>query len=139
MICKIAIVDSGIDLTVHKNIIGFVDFTKNNKEISNDIYDSNGHGTKCVSVISKVNPSVEFFVVKILNDQNRCDSKSLLEALKYLLDVDVNIINMSLATNDLTYYKEYSEICNQLYSQGKIIIAALSNNRKKVYLLFYHL
>lgn len=124
--CKIAIVDSGIDLDFYKNhVIKYVEYTENTGDESE--YDSNGHGTLCCSTMLSINPDIQFVVIKILNEKNLCSDERLLRALNLLKDVDVDIINLSLSTYSMAFSEQYKKIVADLAAQGKVIIAAAAN------------
>ena len=127
--CKIALVDSGVDLELYEeSVVEYVDFYEG-KELP-FVCDTNGHGTLCCSALLTMNPEAELFIIKVLNRQNKCSSERLLLALKYLLETDVNIINLSLSTDSLEYTDKYRSVISKLLKQGKIILAAVPNNRK---------
>ncbi|MCR2043149.1 S8 family serine peptidase [Anaerosalibacter massiliensis] len=131
---KVAIVDSGIDLDntyLTKYIIkgkSFILDESNRKIIEgNDIRDSYGHGTSCAYTILRQNESVEIFPIKILNSLGRTSSKCLLEGLKFLIDTDIKLINISLATVNFDREKEFIDICKELIDRNKIIVASMDN------------
>lgn len=136
-IANIAIVDSGID-TGNKgfnNILGGVCFEYNLKEesviYSSNYHDENGHGTLCSSVIKKLMPNAGMFIVKILNEDAKTNSRVLIESLKYLLNTNIRLINLSIATVEEDFKHELNEICDLLYKNGKIIICSLDNKSNK--------
>lgn len=131
MPCKIALIDSGINLNLYQEkIVEFIDFENEEKENDNFIDDVNGHGTLCCSTILKTNCDVELIAVKVLDESNRCSSETLLSALEQLIEMDVNIINLSLCTSDLQYVDKYRKLVDKLMLQKKIIVAAKSNKDK---------
>ena len=100
--CRIAIIDSGIDLDFYENnVIKYVEYTEETGDESE--YDSNGHGTLCCSTMLSINPAIQFVVIKILNEKNLCSDERLLRALNLLKDVDVDIINLSLSTYSMVF------------------------------------
>ncbi|WMM26562.1 S8 family serine peptidase [Tissierella sp. MB52-C2] len=132
---NVVIIDSGIDINnkdFSECIIGGLSFEyDNNKElvIKKDSYnDENGHGTFCASMIQRVSSNVNIFVVKILNKEAETHSKALIEALKYIKNIDIRVVNLSVATINEKYKNELYKVCNELYKQGKIIICSLENS-----------
>lgn len=126
MICKIALVDSGLDVNLYKNYITeFIDFGQNEEEPF--IGDTNGHGTLCCSAILAVNPQVEIIAVKVLNEHNKCSSPNLILALEQLTDTNVDIINLSLSSDATEYLEDYRKVTDKLQRQNKVILAATSN------------
>ncbi len=103
---------------------------KNGNIYYDDCYeDVNGHGTSCISTINRYTKNVEFYPIKILDKIGRSNINILVTAMELLLDVDVDIINISLSSNETILSKELAIIIDKLTEQGKIIVAAASNNR----------
>ncbi|WP_312754161.1 S8 family peptidase [Rummeliibacillus suwonensis] len=100
---NIAIIDSGIDYTHeefkgkidHKNSYNFIDNSKN-------ILDNNGHGTMVAGVIcadkliNGVYHQSNLIICKI-TDYSHYKFRLLLRALKYAIDLNVHIINLSMS------------------------------------------
>lgn len=133
-----AIIDSGIDMenNLFENyIIDGISFRYNPKTgivTDNDVYtDENGHGTSCASLIKRIAPDIGFYIVKILNKDAETHSKALLQALKHLLEKDIRLINLSLATVEEIFAEEIKEVCNLLKQRGKIIVCSLDNRNNK--------
>lgn len=129
---KVAILDTGIDKTheyLKDNIIGGISFEPDDKYIliSDDYEDDNGHGTACASIIKKEFKDVEIFAIKVLNKDGKSNIQILEEALKYLLDKDIKIINLSLSVIESEGVEDLKIICDKLTSQGKIIVCSLAN------------
>lgn len=122
---KIAIVDSGIDLYKDK-VIQHLDFSKNRSE--NRI---NNHGNLCCSALLSINSDVEIYDIKVLNEFNCCSTTILLEALEYINNTEIDIINLSLASHQKGYINKYKTVIKQLCDNGKVIVASLSNNGQK--------
>lgn len=133
---KIAILDTGIDVNheyLKDNIIGGIAFESkgNSILISDDYNDDNGHGTSCASIIKKEFEDVEIFAVKILDKEGESNIQVLEESLRYLLDLDIKIINLSLSVIDSNDIYDLKKICDQLIEQGKIIVCSLANGYEK--------
>ena len=73
-------------------------------------------------------PETEIIPIKVLDKNLKCTSYKLIETLKKLLDMEVDIINLSLSTSNNKEFFEISEVCRQLTEQGKIIVASKANN-----------
>lgn len=127
----IAIIDSGIeyDLPFQRKKIGGISFyiKNNNLYSSNNILDECGHGTNCAYIINKYCPDAMLYIIKIIDSTSKCSSLLLFEALKHLVKVDVNIINISLSVNGKNFADEISKVITKLHSQGKYIIASVEN------------
>lgn len=127
MICRVAIIDSGINEFYDDKI-----FNKYSC-VGGDYYDYNGHGTKCVSIIEKIAPDTEFTVIKLLNENLQCSVHYLYEALTFMLDMDIDIINLSLSTANLSQFQKIDNVCKELHRQGKILVSSKANNGEVSY------
>ena len=66
-----------------------------------DYSDSNGHGTYCTQIISSYCRDVEFVVVKILDKDNQGSCDALVEALKYIMPLSIDLVNLSISVFDI--------------------------------------
>lgn len=135
---KVAIVDTGIDKEhdyLKANIIGGIALESKDDYIiiSENYKDENGHGTSCASIIKNEFENVELFVVKALDKQGKTNIQVLEEALKYLLSVDVKIINLSLSVMESELVQDLYKVCEELKNQGKIIICSVANDEEYSY------
>ena len=119
--CRIAILDSSIDKRL-----------KNNSDIIyyENAEDNSGHGTMCYSIIKTLSSETEFYICKILNDELYTSSEMLIQKLKELIGMNIDIIHLSLSTSSAQFNEELKEVCCNLCESGKIIIAAHDNNKK---------
>lgn len=135
---KIAIIDSGIN-TDNDRLCSLIDkglyiqYEKENFIYHSDYADLNGHGTYCAEIIENLCQNVRFVIIKILNQNKQGNSKCLIEALNYLYNYHVNIINLSLATQNELYKNELQSICNKLKESGTIIVSSLANHQSISY------
>lgn len=119
----IAIVDSGISFMEPAfSITGTLNCITKREDTSLDL---NGHGTMCAKTINFLNCNNEYYIIKCLDRNLKCSSEELLCALESLISIDVDIINLSLATKSKLYFKEFQDICEKLKNQGKIIVASV--------------
>lgn len=129
---KVAIVDTGIEKNheyLKDNIVGGISFQLDGEYIvlSDEYEDENGHGTLCASTIKKEFENVEIFVVKALDKLGRANIQILEESLKYLLSIDIHIINLSLSVMESEKVKDLYKICEELSNQNKIIVCSVAN------------
>jgi hypothetical protein len=131
---KYILIDSGIDLNnkeLSQNIIGGVNFyfdNNGNVEIEEKLQDVNGHGTMCASTILNVYKKASPFIVNIINENGKTRYDLLVEGLKYCLNVDIDIICLSMATINTKAYESIKGICDKLRDRGKLIISSVHNN-----------
>ncbi len=133
---KIAIVDSGISKKSYlyrNNVKKGIFINRNLEYLVGNIEDEHGHGTHCAELIYSINSNVDFYIVKILDGNVKSTNEQLVRALKYLLEINVKIINLSLSMIQESRKQELYDVCQQLKNQGKIIVASLKNNYDKSY------
>lgn len=122
---KIAIVDSGIDKDLFgEKIVEQIEF------ITNENDSMNNHGNLCCSAMLSVNENIEIYDIKILNEYNGCSMKLLLDALEYLSYKEIDIINLSLASDFIDYKDKFLSIIKKINSSGKIMVASQFNNNQ---------
>jgi subtilisin family serine protease len=141
---KVAVIDTGIDPShphlknniylhnskVNQNNFG-VDFSKGN--ISKFApYDYNGHGTHIAGIIKTVFPSVKILSLKYFNPKasGRDNLKSTIAALKYAVDVGVDIINYSGGGPDAS--TKEMRIIKRAKEKGILIITAAGNEHHNI-------
>lgn len=137
---KIAVLDSGIDkkCDCFKDIIlsGRKVFWDNKVIYDNNFSDENGHGTACASTIYREFKNLELVIVKIMNQNGRTNVLTVEEALRYLLNTDVDIINMSFSIPQIVDSELY-QICDELVAENKVLVASCDNCRKESYPCFF--
>jgi Phosphopantetheine attachment site. len=129
----VAIIDSGLSMLygnlVNHEGINFYVFN-NIIQINNKYYDESGHGTACTHIINNiVNSDISYYIIKILNKKNLSYPEFLVNAIEYLLSIEVDIINLSLSLYNDKYIKKIKELVNKLLLQDKIIIASSDNKQ----------
>lgn len=130
---KVAIVDSGLDWRqFEKNYIGGYNCCDKNSNVT----DLSGHGTACAWEMVRVNTNVFIYIVKVLNENNLGSSAILCEALKLLANVDVDVINLSIAVFSKEMLQHLQKQIDMLLSQGKKIVVASANDESKLNELF---
>lgn len=127
---RIAIVDSGIDpnhprlASCQLNGVAVLKDANGSFEYQESSQDALGHGTAIASIIHKHIPDAQLIGVKIFEDALTADEKTVIAAVKWCLDNDVDVINLSLGIITDNPTPELSQVCEQAYLQGKVIIAA---------------
>ena len=135
---KAVLMDTGVDKNheyLKDNIIGGMSFSCDDEYITADdnYEDENGHGTSCASVIKREFKDVEIFAVKVLDEKGRTNIQILEEALKYFLDKNFRLINLSLSVIENEEVEDLYGICGKLKEKGKIIVCSLANGFEKSY------
>jgi hypothetical protein len=138
-IIKIAVIDSGIERThpKFKDILNmqehsFLDTKHNSDEDAIGGISGTEHGTGVFSIITnhlKSNLHAYFFYVIKIFDKRGCTSEDyLIKAIQYCIDNKIDIINLSMGIETDTPSEELRRVCDQLYNNNSILIAAASDN-----------
>lgn len=134
---EVAVIDSGIDAS-HPRLAGHVSrgctVTKNNRgeivirevEARNN-RDNYGHGTAVAGIIADLAPAARLVSVKVLDDYNSCSGDVLIAGLKWALDQNIRLLNMSLTTSKPSSVPQLLALCERAYVQNSIIVAARRN------------
>jgi len=126
---KIGLIDSGVDPNhpAIRNIKAGVSVKfdlKSGVYLSEGFEDQHGHGTGCAYIISKLAPHSELYVVKVFEEKLLCEEKRVIEAIRWLIDQGVDIINLSLQSPHEDSEDTFKPICEEALESGMILIAA---------------
>ena len=72
-------------------------------------------------------------VIKVLDKYGRTNIQILEEALKSLIDKDIDIINLSLSVVKSEMVGDLYKICEELNKKGKILVCSLANGFNESY------
>ena len=96
---KLILIDSGVNSDIIKNnILSGKNFISSESEAN--YQDDNGHGTFCASIIERMCPNVEFYILKVLNENAASSTSILKKALKYVTELDARVVCLSLSTDE---------------------------------------
>lgn len=137
MSLKIAIIDSGIDITQPCfngiNIVN-VDLTKNNNR--KDIHGTMIGGIICNSILlhiknEKIMESIKFYSYDVGED-NKIDNELLIRGIENAIEIEADIINLSVGTyND---FEELKSKINEAIKKGIIVVCSAGNDFSNRYL-----
>lgn len=120
---KVAVIDSGFDNVDDqidvKDGISFV--SKDN----NDYSDESGHGTKVVNIIQDVNPNIDLYIIKSLDEINSGDSENIIKGIEWAINKDVDILNMSISSYQ--YSEKLNNTIENAIKSGIIIVSPSGN------------
>lgn len=134
---KIGVLDTGVCVThpsLKNNLIKGKNFTDEGTE--DDFKDENGHGTNVCSIacgcpdgvnpgIYGVAPNAKFMMGKVLKKDGNGEIGWINKGLKWLIDENVDIINMSLGSPD--YSKELEDLVQLAIDKDILCCVACGN------------
>ena len=129
---KIAVVDSGVspEHPYVSNLVGGVgigfdaygDVVYNKDDYLPETLWS--HGQVCAGLISHRVPDSEIYSVKILNENGTGHPAALVAAIKWCIDNDIDIVNISLGTTGEKWAAKLQTECARATKSGIILVAA---------------
>ncbi len=132
---KVAVIDSGytehdkaVNIGDGINLASQKDLSTANNGPNKDFRDNIGHGNACIGIISKKVPNALIYPVKIFDKELVSNMNTLIEAIKWCIAKQVNIINLSLGIENVSDPTELEKVCIDAKNKGIIIVAANSNN-----------
>lgn len=122
---RIAVVDSGVHARhPHVNgVAGGVSITPDGREEA-DFVDRLGHGTAVTAVIREKAPDAEIYAVQVFHDSLATRIESLIHALDWSSRNGIQIVNLSLGTDNPQHEALLRAIVDRLVGQGIKLIAA---------------
>jgi thermitase len=130
---KVAVIDSGIDLT-HPVFAGklsaiseFWDYVGNDATPQDESGGNGyGHGTAVAGIILQVAPRAKILPIRVLRPDGSANTSDVVAAIGRAVNNGANIINISLGTGG--YDQSLMDICTWANNQGVLIVAAAGNN-----------
>ena len=128
---KVAVIDTGISPHQDLHIVGGISTVN----YTDSWEDDNGHGTLVAGTIAAknngvgitgVSPDVDLYSVKALDDQGQGTLQSVLEAIDWSIENNIDIINLSFGT--MTGHTSLKSMVDNAYEQGMIIVGASGNS-----------
>jgi subtilisin family serine protease len=89
--------------------------------------DKVGHGTACASVIRSVAPAALLSSVRVLTNGKYGAGKALLAGLRWAIENDFDIVNLSLSTAKTQFIDELRELSDQAYFRRCVLVTAAHN------------
>ena len=140
---KIAVIDSGVDITEDIDVADRVDLLYAGEESFVLCCDMTGHGTAVASIIcakdddngvTGIDDDLEVYSVRILDENNEAPISRVVAALQWCEENGIDIINMSFGTNyDSDILRE--EI-KSVADKGILMIAAAGNDKEADQILY---
>ncbi len=135
---KVAVVDSGIDALAPQSA-GFVrgvDLSLSpggGVRVGVAVTDRAGHGTACAGIIRRIAPAVELYSVRILDESMRADGRLLVAAIDWAIEEGMDVVNLSLGTEDAALRRGLLDICQCAMQADVIVVAAMANRSTASY------
>jgi hypothetical protein len=122
---KIAVIDSGVHAKhPHVNgVAGGVSILPDGREEA-DFTDRLGHGTAVTAAIREKAPDAEIYAVRVFHDSLATRIESLVQALDWSARNGIQLINLSLGTDNPQHEAVLKERVDRLVGQGIKLIAA---------------
>lgn len=131
---RVAVLDSGID-NDHPGVEGVVtqwiepvvdkeQGLSYNTEPHKDLF---GHGTACAGIIHKLAPEAELISIRVLGRRLSGDASNFLAGLRWAIDNDVDVCNLSLGTTNKEHFSRFHELVDEAYYKGMLLVTAANN------------
>lgn len=131
---NLAIIDDGInDSKFNVGVIGeniVVDdkgnVFRNVKDIKN-IVDEESHGSVCAAILNQYNEHIRIINIVLLRgtQSSYISIETLMKALELCLELQIEILHLSLCTDEYSYFFPLLDIINKIYKKGVVIVAAV--------------
>ena len=131
---KVAIIDSGIDPQHPRlgRVKGGVEFAVNTRGkvirgTGRALADRAGHGTAVAGIIHRIAPAAELYSVRVFDESLRADGRALLAGLRWAIEFDMDVVNLSLGTTDPAIATEMQALCQEAAKERVVLVAAAHN------------
>lgn len=135
---KVAILDSGIDMTDNINVTERKNFIEDMPVETPLFEDTCGHGTSVASVlvgtstgstVEGVDSNIDLYSARVLDKKKQAPVSRIVEAIFWAIEKDVDIINISFGTQT---YSEALKIAVNTATENGILVVAATGNRGSV-------
>jgi subtilisin len=130
---RVAVIDSGVEAThpaIGADLSAYVAITLDGDEVTYDTSphaDAVGHGTACAAIIRQLAPECELLSVKVLGPRLGGRGAVFTAGLRWALDHDVDICNLSLGTSKADLFGTLHQLADRAYFKNVILVAAANN------------
>lgn len=116
----IAVIDTGSDINNDQII-------ENISMLGDDGIDHNGHGSKIIKTITDIDTNAKIVSIKALDDNGYGNIESVYAGIKYAIEKQVDIINLSLAGYSIAENQAVTNIIQEAIKSGIYVIGAAGN------------
>ena len=131
---RVGMIDSGIENThpaIGGRVRGYVAITQDRSgelHHSEELHlDSFGHGTGVADIIRRLAPDCELYSIKVLGAMLSGQSSAFLAGLKWAIEHDMQVVNMSLGSSNQDYFALFHELTDQAYFKNMVLVTAAHN------------
>ncbi|MGI8552357.1 MAG: S8 family serine peptidase [Dehalococcoidia bacterium] len=130
---RVAIIDSGVEQNhpaVQGAVHGWVEPIEGpngytfNEAPHTDAY---GHGTALAGIIHGLAPDAQIYSVKVLGAGLTGRAQTLAAGLRWAIDHDMHVANLSLGLTKREYYGLFHELADDAYFHNLILVTAANN------------
>jgi len=86
-----------------------------------------GHGTACAGIIHMLAPKAELYSVRVLGSGATGSGPVLLAGLRWAIDQEYDVINMSLSTTKSQFAGVLHELADSAYFRRTVLVASAHN------------
>ena len=134
---RVAIIDSGVEADhpalggmVRGGVIVNYDEQEPNKvriEPEEQPVDIFGHGTACAGIIHSLAPEAELYSIRVLGRDLKGRAVQFAGGLRWALENQIQVINLSLSTNREEYYALFHQLTDDAYFKNATLVSAVNN------------
>jgi subtilisin family serine protease len=129
---RVCIVDSGIESghPLVGVVNGAVAVSTDGDEatvVADDAGDLCGHGTACAGIVRALAPECEVHSVRVLGAGYTGSGRALLEGLRWAVEQEFDVVNMSLSTTKRQFAGVLHELADSAYFRRTILVASAHN------------
>jgi subtilisin family serine protease len=130
---KVCILDSGVEAShpavgaVAGAVAISLDEEGNTVVAPDEEGDLCGHGTACAGVIRSLAPEADIYSVRVLGSGFTGTGKVLLAGLRWAVEQDFEVINMSLSTTKRAFSEMLRDIADTAYFKRTVLVASAHN------------
>ncbi|HEX8209987.1 MAG TPA: S8 family serine peptidase [Longimicrobium sp.] len=135
---RIAVIDSGWDRGLAGTSARVTDgiclaWTGSAMEFSSDVQDRIGHGTACITLLSRVAPEAEIYPVRVFARELSSSVAALCDAIRWSVHRGCDVVNLSLGSFSPDSALPLYAACEEARSAGAIVVAASSGDGSPCY------
>jgi subtilisin family serine protease len=131
---KVAVIDSGIENdhpAIAGHVKGYISFSEDRDgkmhQSEEPHTDAFGHGTACADIIRRLSPDCDLYSVQVLGARLTGKGTSFAEGLRWAIEQDMQVINLSLGSTKKEYSGLFYELADAAYFKNIMIVTAANN------------